>query len=74
MGMVLLPTMRMSATGSFVAESDGPEISRLSFFLPNIDEGAGISGIPPPPGWANAPKGARDSEIISPARTSQAQV
>ena len=44
--MVLLPTMRMSATGSSVAESDGPDVSRSSCFLPNID--LGIDGMPPP--------------------------
>ena len=36
----------MSATGSFVAESDGPDASRSSFFEPNID--FGNDGIPPP--------------------------
>jgi hypothetical protein len=45
--MVLLPTMRMSATFSFVAERDGPDVSRSSCFLPNID--LGNDGIPPPP-------------------------
>jgi hypothetical protein len=45
--MVLLPTMRMSETVSFVAESDGPDVSRSSCFLPNIDFGS--DGIPPPP-------------------------
>ena len=45
-GIVLLPTMRMSDTVSFVAESDGPEASRSSFFAPNID--LGNDGIPPP--------------------------
>src|SRR6476620_3616611 len=45
--MVLLPTMRMSATVSFVAESDGPDVSRSSCFLPNID--LGNDGIPPAP-------------------------
>ena len=45
--MVLLPTIRISDTGSFVAESDGPDVSRSSFFPPNID--LGNEGIPPPP-------------------------
>ena len=44
--MVLLPTIRMSDTDSFVAESDGPDVSRSSFFAPNID--LGNCGIPVP--------------------------
>ena len=43
---MLLPTMRMSETVSFVAESDGPDVSRSSFFVPNIV--LGIDGIPLP--------------------------
>jgi hypothetical protein len=49
----LLPTTRISATGSSVAESVGPLTSRCGSFLPNMV--SGIEGKPPPgPGWAQA--------------------
>ena len=67
---MLLPTIRISDTGSFVAESDGPDVSRSSFFEPNID--FGNDGIPPPPmPWASDNSGRLANVATRIARVSE---